>query len=293
MHVVVPFWGDPRYLIDAIASVRAQRNPDWLLTIVDDGYPGTVAPDHIAALADDRIDYVRNDERLGPNGNTYKASRLVRTEYLCMMGADDLLEPGYVDVVTAHLDADDSVVAVQPGVTVIDSRGAERGGLADRVKARLGPGAGLLEGERAARSLLAGNWLYTPSLTYRSSAVEKVPFHAGIDAIHDLAFVMDLLLDGGRLAVDPTPAFRYRRHRTSDSSVRARDGVRFDQEQRYFGEVAADLRRRGWTRAARAAELHLFSRLHAAKMSLDLLVARDTPRARAMLRRAVRRVGAP
>lgn len=290
LHVVVPYWGDPGHLVDAVASVRAQTTPDWLLTIVDDGYPGTAAADHVAALADPRIDYTRNPERLGPNGNTYRASRLVRGEYLCMMGHDDLLEPGYAELVVGRMEADPAVVAVQPGVTVIDSDGAVRGGLADRVKAAIAPRAVTLGGEAAARSLLAGNWLYTPSLTYRAAAVETVPFHPGIDAIHDLAFVMDLLLDGGLLAVDPTPAFRYRRHRSSDSSQRARDGVRFEQEQRYFGEVAAQLRARGWNRAARAAQLHVFSRLHAAKVGVDLLAARDVARAGQVLRRAVRRV---
>ncbi|MHA6779509.1 glycosyltransferase family 2 protein [Pseudonocardia saturnea] len=293
LHVVVPYWGDPGHLVEAVASVRAQTSPDWLLTIVDDGYPGTAAADHVAALADPRIDYTRNPERLGPNGNTYRASRLVRGEYLCMMGHDDLLEPGYAELVVAAMEADPAVVAVQPGVTVIDEDGAVRSGLADRVKAAIAPGAKgpvTLAGEAAARSLLAGNWLYTPSLTYRATAVEKVPFHPGIDAIHDLAFVMDLLLDGGVLAVDPTPAFRYRRHRSSDSSQRARDGIRFEQEQRYFGEVASELRARGWTRAARAAQLHVFSRLHAAKVGVDLLAARDVTRAGQVLRRAVRRV---
>jgi glycosyltransferase involved in cell wall biosynthesis len=293
LHVVVPYWGDPGHLFGAVASVRAQSTSDWLLTIVDDGYPGTAAAEHVGALADPRIDYTRNPERLGPNGNTYRASRLVQGEYLCMMGHDDLLEPGYAELVVARMEADPAVVVVQPGVTVIDEDGAVRGGLADRVKAAIAPGAKApvtLDGETAARSLLAGNWLYTPSLTYRASAVEKVPFHPGIDAIHDLAFVLDLLLDGGVLAVDPTPAFRYRRHRSSDSSQRARDGIRFEQEQRYFGEVAEELRARGWTRAERAARLHLFSRLHAAKVGVDLLAARDVARAGQVLRRAVRRV---
>ncbi|HYH28901.1 MAG TPA: glycosyltransferase [Pseudonocardia sp.] len=290
VHFVVPYWGDPALVLDAIDSVRKQTVPDWRLTIVDDRYPGTVVADHLAELGDERIDYVRNSERLGPNGNTYKASRLVRHELLCMMGADDLLEPTYVEVVTRHF-ADPSVVAVQPGVTVIDEDGAARAGLADRVKRVISRGArarGSVAGEEAARSLLAGNWLYTPSLTYRATAVADVPFHEGIDAIHDLAFVLDLVLAGGRIAIDPTPVFRYRRHRSSDSSTRARDGRRFAQEQQYYREVAAQLRARGWTSAARAADLHLFSRLHALKVAAESAAGRDLARARQMVGHALR-----
>lgn len=291
VHIVIPFYGEPRYLEDAVASVRAQRNADWLLTVVDDGYPGTRAAEHLRALGDDRIEYRRNDARLGPNGNTYRCSRLGRTEYLCMMGADDLLEPDYLDVVLAGFRRGPDVVAVQPGVTVIDEDGAPHTGLTDRVKAVLGRRArerGEIAGEAAARSLLLGNWLYTPALCYRSSAVADVPFHEGIDAIHDLAFVMDLLVRGGRLVLEPAVAFRYRRHRSSDSSTRARDGIRFEQEQRYYREVADELRGLGWNRAARAADLHVFSRLHALTMAASLVAGRDLRRAGAMVGRALR-----
>jgi GT2 family glycosyltransferase len=290
MHVVVPYYGDPTLLIEAIESVRAQTVQDWALTVVDDLYPGTVVADHLAQLGDDRIDYVRNAERLGPNGNTYKCSRLARRELLCMMGADDLLEPAYIETVARHF-ADPAVVAVQPGVTIIDETGAVQDGLGDRVKRAISRGArarGSVEGESGARSLLAGNWLYTPSLTYRAAAVAEVPFHEGIDAAHDLAFVLDLLLAGGRIAVEPAPLFRYRRHRSSDSAARSRDGRRFEQEQRYFREVAAQLRARGWTSAARAADLHVFSRMHALKVAADLVAARDLGGARRMVGHALR-----
>jgi glycosyltransferase involved in cell wall biosynthesis len=289
VHFVIPFYGDPELMIDAIDSVRKQTVPDWELTVVDDQYPGTVVADHLAQLGDERIDYVRNAERLGPNGNTYRCSRLVRHDLLCMLGADDLLEPTYLEVVTGHF-ADPSVVAVQPGVVVIDETGAVQAGLADRVKrwiSRRARARGSVEGESGARSLLTGNWLYTPSLTYRASAVAEVPFHEGIDAIHDLAFVMDLLLAGGRIAVDPRPVFRYRRHRSSDSSTRARDGRRFVQEQQYYREVARCLRERGWTRAARAAELHVFTRLHALKVAAELAGEREFSQARRMVGQAL------
>ncbi|MFC5996208.1 glycosyltransferase family 2 protein [Pseudonocardia hispaniensis] len=287
IHFVIPYYGDPGYLIDAVDSVRTQTVTDWELTVVDDGYPGRVVADHLASLGDSRIEYLRNLERLGPNGNTYKCSRLGRRELLCTMNADDLLEPNYVEIVSGHF-RDPSVVAVQPGVTVIDENGGAGDSLADRVKRVISARArsrGSIEGEAGVRSLLAGNWLYTPSLTYRAAAVTDIPFHEGIDAIHDLAFVVDLLLDGGRIAIDPTPAFRYRRHGASDSSTRARDGRRYDQEQRYFREIASQLRLRGWTRAARAAELHVFSRLHALKVAVDMAAARDLASARAMVGR--------
>ena len=63
--------------------------------------------------------------------------------------------------------------------------------------------------------------------------------------------------------VDPTLAFLYRRHSGSDSSVKALDGRRFDEERALFTAEAQEFTRRGWDRAARAARRHLTSRTNA------------------------------
>ena len=36
LQIFIPYWGDPDLLFDAIDSVRAQRNPEWELTVIDD-----------------------------------------------------------------------------------------------------------------------------------------------------------------------------------------------------------------------------------------------------------------
>ncbi|MCX4748471.1 glycosyltransferase [Kitasatospora sp. NBC_01287] len=290
---VIPYYGDPEYLFATIDSVRAQHRQDWRLTIVDDGYPGNRAFEYIQTLGDDRIRYQRNDERLGPNGNTYKASQLAEREFVCMMGADDLLEPDYLDVVLERLEADPQAIMVQPGVRLMDSDGnlLPSAGLGDKVKHAISSSArkaGRISGEAAVKGLLAGNWLYTPSLTYRQSALSKIPYRPDIDACHDLAFVVDMLMDGGTLLVDPREVFRYRRHQASDSSQRAKDGKRFDEEARYYALIADELRGRGWNGAARAADLHLTSRLHALMLAVGRLGAGDFAHAGTMAGKALR-----
>ncbi|CEH05750.1 Protein of unknown function [Propionibacterium freudenreichii] len=71
---------------------------------------------------------------------------------------------------------------------------------------------------------------------------------------------------GGSLLVDSQLAFMYRRHSSSDSSVRALSGTRFDEERRFFENMAAEMAAKGWDRAARVARLHLSSRSHAATL---------------------------
>ncbi|MFI6445566.1 glycosyltransferase family 2 protein [Kitasatospora sp. NPDC050543] len=290
---VIPYYGDPEYLFATIDSIRAQNRQDWRLTIVDDGYPGNRAAEYIDGLADDRIRYMRNEERLGPNGNTYKCSQLAEREFVCMMGADDLLEPDYLDVVLERLEAVPDAIAVQPGVRVMDSDGTlvPSVGMGDKVKRVISASArkaGMISGEDAVKSLLGGNWLYTPSLTYRRSALSKIPYRADIDAIHDLAFMVDMLMEGGTLLVDPREVFRYRRHQASDSAQRAKDGKRFDEESRYYSLISAELRAKGWNSAARAADLHFSSRLHALMLAAGRLGAGDFSHAGSMVGRALR-----
>ena len=52
----------------------------------------------------------------------------------------------------------------------------------------------------------------------------------------------------------------------SDSSWRALEGTRFIEEREFFTGLAGELSAIGWRRAARAARLHLSSRLNAAML---------------------------
>ena len=106
--------------------------------------------------------------------------------------------------------------------------------------------------------------------------------------VQDLALVLDLVLDGESLLVDPTPVFRYRRHRGSVSSAHAADGRRFAEERAFFLDTAARMDARGWTRAARAARRHLSSRINAVLRLPSAVAQRDTGGARVLARHAFR-----
>jgi hypothetical protein len=93
--------------------------------------------------------------------------------------------------------------------------------------------------------------------------VRAVGFQPGLNVVQDLALVLDLLMRGEQLVLDPTVCFAYRRHSASDSSWRALEGTRFLEERAYFLKVADELSALGWSRAARAARHHVSSRLHA------------------------------
>lgn len=291
VHFVVPYYVDPVYLFELVESARKQSRNEWLMTIVDDQYPGTAAQDYLAQLNDPRITYQRNECNLGATTNVNYCLTLGRSDYLVVMGADDALEPNYVDIVLSAFERYPDAIMVHPGVVVIDEHGVPRTGMADRVKRFASRSAwrrGELDGPTALRSLMRGNWLYVPAMAFRQDVVAKTTAQERYGSIGDLGWVTDMLLEGGTLALDPTPAFRYRRHRSSHSSTAAKDVGRFDEEYRFYSEAANRLKARGWTRQARAARWHMFSRLHAMQAAVSALLAGDARRTVALARCGLR-----
>lgn len=282
IDVMLPYYGDVDQMKESVRSVLAQTSPRWRLVVLDDGYPDPEPARWFGSLGDDRVHYLRNEVNLGANGNYRKAVGLVESPWFVMMGADDIMLPGYLEAVEAAI-ALPGVDIVQPGVEVIDEKGDLVLPLADRVKRRLSitpeAGGSVLSGEQLVASLLRANWAYFPSLAWRTERVRAIGFREGLDVVQDLALILDILAEGGSMAVLPETVFHYRRHSASDSSVRALDGRRFDEERRFFEGEASRFGRLGWKRAARAGRWHITSRLNAASLVPKALTRGGSPRA--------------
>lgn len=279
---MLPFYGDPDLLRRAVRSVRQQTRTDWQLTVVDDGYPDDSIESWFAGLGDDRVRYRRNAQRFGAQPNNRYCIDQVELPYFVMMGADDLMSPDYLHTVLALHERWPATAVVQPGVAIMDEHDQPVRPLADRVKALLAPkGTGPREvgGEDLVVSLLRGNWLYNPSLCWRTSALKQIPESADV---FDLALPVAVIADGSSMVVDDHVCFRYRRHRSSDSGSGAAAGNRFAEERRYFAAEAVRMDARGWGRAARAARRHVSSRLNAAVQLPGALVRRDGAALRAL-----------
>ncbi|AJT41418.1 glycosyltransferase family 2 protein [Psychromicrobium lacuslunae] len=284
IDVMLPYYGDVAMMKLAVDSILTQEDRDFRLTIVDDGYPDDSLPAYFAGLteSDDRVRYLRNEQNLGANGNYRKCLGLLEHEYAVIMGADDVMLPNYIATIRrAFKNAE--VDIVQPGVEVIDENGVVYNPLGDKVKAYLrnrtvGVSAdAVVSGEPIAKSLITGDWLYFPSVAWRSEALKKHSFREQYDVVQDLALAMDIIMDGGKMMVADTVCFQYRRHRESDSSVRALDGRRFAEERAFFDECVRDFRKLGWNDAAGAAKAHLSSRLHALTLAPKVVQKRMWP----------------
>lgn len=288
--IMMPFYGRFDHFKDAVESVLAQTDREWRLVVVDDVYPDLEPGRWLEALGDERITYIRNTENLRPSRNYNKCIGLMRSGFAVIMGCDDVMHPNYVSRVKELISSHPDASIIQPGVTVIDENGAPSSPLADRVKALYrfgGHGVRAYSGERLATSLLRGNWTYFPSLVWRVEELQARLFRTDLDVVQDLAMLMQITMAGGVLVLDDVPSFSYRRHSTSVSAVTGPDGSKFRQEATLFAETAAACSALGWRKAARAARLHLTSRLNALSEVPAALRAGNADGRRTLLRHAL------
>lgn len=290
IDIMLPHYGDTSYLKIAVNSVIAQDDPHWHLTVVDDSVTDNGIPEWFATLGDDRITYRRNEHNLGINANFQRCLDLAERDFLVVMGSDDAMLPNYVGTIRRTVEHFPDADVVQAGVEVIDSTGQVVRPLADRVKRGIyAPDATtprLMGGEDLAISVLRGNWTYFPSLCWRREALKGLGFRPGLSVVLDLALMLDLLERGGRLALVPDLCFQYRRHDASVSSALASLGGRFTEERDFFLDVAQRMDDLGWHRAAKAARLHLSSRLHALLLLPGAVKSRQTTSAKVLARHA-------
>lgn len=145
-------------------------------------------------------------------------------------------------------------------------------------------GPRLLSGEHLAANLMHGDWLYWPSLAFRTDKIRQVDFRDGFPIIQDLALIMDMIYNGDQLLIEPTVCFQYRRHSNSASSTKLVDGSRFAGEREYFAVAAAQAQELGWNRAARSARLRFTSRAHAASLLPKAVLSKNSSAVKALVR---------
>lgn len=261
IDILLPYWGEFSLLKETIESVLAQTNDNWTLTILDDHYPTLDAKLYCSQQIDKRISYYRNKRNIGITNNFNLSIEKAASDYCMILGCDDVLLPNYVEIALKNIGGNDFY---QPSVEIVDADGKSYLPLADRVKRLLRPKkSGIYKGEALATSLCHGNWLYFPSITWKTSTLKRYRFDPKYKIVEDVVLELDIIKDGGKLFLDTNATFKYRRFANSLSSKeKAKGGVRFDEEDKVYSYLSEVFKELGWDKASRAARLHITSRIH-------------------------------
>jgi glycosyltransferase involved in cell wall biosynthesis len=124
ISVCVPTYNYSRFIQSCIESVVAQTFTDWELIISDDcstDNTAEIVQDY--AQADDRIRYLRNERRLGMNGNIKKVAEAGTGKYLKMLCSDDWLAPDCLKTLVQLMEKNPQVVLATPAEIACDESG--------------------------------------------------------------------------------------------------------------------------------------------------------------------------
>jgi len=279
LDIALPFHGDVELFKDSARSVLSQTSPHWRLLIINDAHPDLEVDQWISAQADPRIRYIRNDVNLGPSLNYSKCVAEVTGEYCLIFGADDLLEPSYVEEITSAIKLDRKSDFFHPLVKVIDHEGEEYLPLVDRIKKWLTPSndsTQILDAKSSLPGLMTGNWMYFPAITWKVDSLKKHGFRKDLNVCQDIWLISQILIGGGQAHLVHKILFKYRRFSGSDSSVKLLTGVRFAEEKEVFISLAREFKSRHLFLASISAYAHLASRLHAAALIPSALMQRKS-----------------
>jgi len=285
----MPFWGREDHLREAVESVLAQDDDQWRLTVIDDAYPDEGPGQWVASLTDPRVAYVRHATQRGVSANFNYCVQNATADDLVIMGCDDVMLPSYVGSMRRLRESYPEAAMLLGGVDVIDDESRPIRPVADAIKARLRPDAPAGSeacGEALAVSLMRGNWAYFPAVVWDRKRLAAVGFDAGDTVVQDLRVMMDLIFENASFGLSDDVVFRYRRHKSSVSSVLSVDGARFAEERRLYASVAERAEAIGWRHAKRAARVRMVSRIHALATTPRAIAARDASGFRSLMKHA-------
>ena len=143
-----------------------------------------------------------------------------------------------------------------------------------------------LAGDAGLARLVHTFFVYTPAMSYRPALLPAGGFPEGWQQVMDVELYATLLLDGGTILLDRTPAYRYRRHADTVTSRNARAFTRLAEETEMCRRIARAGERRGWTRTRSAARVRWSIRLNGV-VAVAASIGRHAPGRVAALRQVL------
>lgn len=264
IDILMPYWGRFDLAKQTVDSVLAQTSNSWNLIIADDCYYDNSLKEYCKSLNNPKIKYIKHKKNIGVTNNFNYCLNQAKSQFCVIVGCDDRFLPNFIETALKNIEDAD---LYQPNVEVINAEGKKYLPLVDLVKKILRPKKSkLYSGEQLATSLCHGNWLYFPSVVWKTETVKKYKFDQQYKIAEDLALELNMIIDGARLFLDNTTTFQYRRFNESLSS-KEKTGIRFIEEEKLYTKFAIKFRQSGWYEAERAAKLRITARIHKALSS--------------------------
>ena len=289
--LVVPFFSNESYLLEQLNSIVNQNFGDWVCVVVDDSGRATSAEATVKSINKSNIHFVKNEANLGlancwNQGLEELVSRF-NPEILSVIHADDLLEPNFLSAtLKAHYDYP-SAAAVHTSVKIVNRRNKPRISITDKVKVSIAPGKRsrtiLTRGDVGLASLLRGNFIYCPTLSFKSNLISRPLFNPRWKMLVDLDVTSRLLLDGNTIVGISDRVYRYRRHSSSTTSLLNDSATIFVEEVRFYRDVVKECEAKFYSKSAKVGSRMTMVRLHILYRLLHKLLKLDIASAKRLV----------
>lgn len=269
LHVMIPAYGKSPYLRQTLESAVKHLPLEVPITVIED--PSSESSIESLVKEFPRVQYIKNNERLGIGGNFNKSIELSTGVFTQICGSDDIfLNNPLNDFYTEQLSQSD-IAAIGLDVEVINETGKVVKTLPDLVKRTLRPSLKkitIFQNDKIFSNLMLGDWLYFPAILWKTETLKQTKFDGNFHTAMDLDVFIRLLSSDQKMAFIKSKALGYRRHSQSASSLYAKSIGRFDEEFLCHKNALEIARRKNWKTGAILAQLALTVRLHAIMQSL-------------------------
>ena len=268
LHVMIPAYGKSPYLRQTLESAVKHLPLEVPITVIED--PSSESSIESLVKEFSRVQYIKNNERLGIGGNFNKSIELSTGVFTQICGSDDIfLDNPLKDFDTEKLSQPD-IAAVGLDVEVINETGKIVKTILDLVKRTLRPSLKkitIFQNDKMFLNLMLGDWLYFPAILWKTDTLNRIKFDGNFHTAMDLDVFIRLLSSDQKLAFIKSKTLGYRRHSQSASSLYAKSIGRFDEEFLCHKNALDIARRKNWKTGAILAQLALTVRLHAIMQS--------------------------
>lgn len=294
MHgLVVPFFANENYLIEMIKSIRGQDSNEWQSLVVDDSINGLSQKTRNWILADERFSIHRNANNVGPArawnlGLAEIVRRWPRLEVVSVVHADDRLHQAFVRQSLAVHRKFPAAIAAHTAVSTMNDRGRSTVHLRDVVKRVLRPGNFrrhfVSVRDEGLAQILHGNFVFCPSISYKTVGLELPLFSEGLRQTMDLELLSRLLFTGRPIVGLKDRLYYYRRHKQSLTFRHEEDGGRFAEEASTYAAISQAAHARNFYKSASVAAKMKIVLLHSLYLLLRAALRIDRSRFRLMKR---------
>lgn len=217
VSVIIANYNYGRFLNEAVDSVLKQTISADEIILIDDC--STDGSQEIANLYQEKLKIVLNEENLGIVDNFNKAVRLSTGDYVCILGADNLMRSDYIEKCKAALDKQENAACAYTDMTIF---GALAPKLAEEVQATYlfdthieNCSVYLWEftdpTEEALANLENLNFIHGSSM-YRRFVFDKIGGYVKTDGPEDHNLFMRMIDAGWGVTHVKFPLIKYRQH---------------------------------------------------------------------------------